>query len=81
MEPKSPTYEKLTSEKPPLSPVLRPFRLRFRKMLSSGSLRVSSQPASPSDPFSEKEFSFHSNSAESLVRPGYAFGLIEFKKK
>ncbi|KAJ3624725.1 hypothetical protein MTP99_018326 [Tenebrio molitor] len=70
MEPKSPTYEKLASEKPPSSPVLRPFKLKFRKMLSSGTLRVCSTPASP---ITEKEeFTFHSTSAESLVKTGSA---------
>ncbi|XP_068915200.1 rap1 GTPase-activating protein 1 isoform X1 [Tenebrio molitor] len=70
MEPKSPTYEKLASEKPPSSPVLRPFKLKFRKMLSSGTLRVCSTPASP---ITEKEeFTFHSTSAESLVKAGSA---------
>ncbi|RZB94421.1 hypothetical protein BDFB_011165 [Asbolus verrucosus] len=73
MEPKSPTYEKLVNDKPPLSPVLRPFRLKFRKMLSSGSLKIRSTPASPC--CDKEEFSFQSNSAESLVGTGSSSGF------
>lgn len=65
---KSASYEKLVNEKPPVSPILRPFRLRFRKMLSTGSLKVRSTPASPCD---VSEFSFQDSSIQSLS--GYFF--------
>lgn len=69
MEPKSPNYEKLVaSDKAPQSPVLRPFRLKFRKMLSAGNLKGYSVPSSPVVEKDNKE-EFHFHSEESLARP------------
>uniref|UniRef100_V5GVF0 Uncharacterized protein n=1 Tax=Anoplophora glabripennis TaxID=217634 RepID=V5GVF0_ANOGL len=69
--PKSPTgYEKLTEEKPPKSPS-RPFRLKFHRMLSTGSLKLGSSGSTPSSPCSEgSRYSFDSDSIEHLKRSG-----------
>ncbi|KAJ8911165.1 hypothetical protein NQ315_013020 [Exocentrus adspersus] len=72
MEPKSPTgYEKLVEEKPPKSPS-RPFRLKFHRMLSTGSLKLGSTFSSPSSPCSEGgRYSFDSDTIEQLKKAGF----------
>ncbi|XP_072381100.1 uncharacterized protein [Diabrotica undecimpunctata] len=73
--PRSPlTYEKIPEEKVPKSPKspkspMRPFRLRFHRMLSTGSLKsgsTSSTPASPSPGSKSPLGKFYSFDTESL---------------
>ncbi|XP_050516163.1 104 kDa microneme/rhoptry antigen-like [Diabrotica virgifera virgifera] len=73
--PRSPlTYEKVAEEKAPKSPKspkspMRPFRLRFHRMLSTGSLKsgsTSSTPASPSPGAKSPLGKFYSFDTESL---------------
>ncbi|XP_031353613.1 uncharacterized protein LOC116178293 [Photinus pyralis] len=70
MEPKSPGYEKLVNEKrsPNISPAgKKRLRFKFGRMLSTGNLKASSTPASPTTPRLSPHI-FESNSLESVRR-------------
>lgn len=71
MEPKTPPgFDKVFDDKPPKSPkspASRPFRLRFHRMLSAGSLKLGgSSPATPSPGSDHKHYCYDYESVESF---------------
>ncbi|KAF5296517.1 hypothetical protein FQR65_LT01507 [Abscondita terminalis] len=67
MEPKSPGYEKLLNNRSPGGK--KGLRFKFSRMLSTGNLKASSTPASPTTPrLSPQHFDRQANSMESLRR-------------
>lgn len=68
MEPRSPGYEKLVNEKPPISPNSRPFRMCFYRILSNEDLKANSTPESATtSPKIKSRFPFYSAECKSQL--------------